>query len=408
MNAKHNEVDRRGFLKAVGAAGLGSVLALTETGAAVDNTVSVPKRKLGKTGLEVSSLSLGTIFDTVENQVILKKCYQWGVTFWDTAPDYSGPNSELGIGKFIAEDPKARKNLFIATKASDATSVADVEKRLHESLKRLNTDYIDLYYVMDFVEGDKYYGHGLSDPAVLTDELKQWAGSARKRGLIRAFGFTTHKNMPKCLNAAAKLGWIDAVMPVYNYRFLDNAEMQAAVEACHKAGIGLVAMKTQAKWPKGAETKLTEKFTKRGFTQGQAKIKLVLEDKRFCSACVRMESVALVASNAAAVLDKTKLSQTDKQVFKRYAQQIPNGYCTGCAEICDSALPGMPYVSDIMRYLMYYNSYGDRDRAKELFARIPAGARNKLAVTNYSRAQARCPQHLPIGKLVAEAVSKLA
>ncbi|GAH59663.1 unnamed protein product, partial [marine sediment metagenome] len=76
--------------------------------------------------------------------------------------------------------------------------------------------------------------------------------------------------------------------------------------------------------------------------------------------------------------------------------------------ICDSALPDSPCVSDIMRYLMYYNSYGEQDKAKELFAKIPRKVRNKLLTTDYTLAEARCPQHLPIAKLVAEAVSKLA
>jgi len=57
---------------------------------------------------------------------------------------------------------------------------------------------------------------------------------------------------------------------------------------------------------------------------------------------------------------------------------------------------------------MYYNSYAEKDRARKLFAQIPAQARNKLLSADYGLAEARCPQHLPIAKLMAEAVSKLA
>jgi len=60
-----------------------------------------------------------------------------------------------------------------------------------------------------------------------------------------------------------------------------------------------------------------------------------------------------------------------------------------------------------MRYLMYYNSYGDRERVRELFAQIPIHVRNKLLNIDYNLAEARCPQRMPIGKLVAEAVSVL-
>jgi hypothetical protein len=57
---------------------------------------------------------------------------------------------------------------------------------------------------------------------------------------------------------------------------------------------------------------------------------------------------------------------------------------------------------------MYYNSYGDRDMARELFAQLPASIKAKLPRTDYRASEARCPQRLPIGKLVTEAVSKLA
>jgi predicted aldo/keto reductase-like oxidoreductase len=211
-------------------------------------------------------------------------------------------------------------------------------------------------------------------------------------------------------------------MPIYNFRLMRDAQMEAAVDACHKAGIGIVAMKAVAltasgrkhlnETGKGVETdeerKLISHFLQRGFTDAQAKIKAALEDERVASVCVRMGNVALVTTNVAAVLDKTKLTQADMTVLDEYAKATCNGYCAGCGGICSSALSDMPYVSDIMRYLMYYNSYGDKDRARELFAEIPADVRNRLLKVNYSLAEARCPQKMPIGELMAEAVNKLA
>ena len=416
MKEKHNKIDRRIFLKTMSAAGLGSVFASGHSIAgpnepnAVDPNApaktqkpkypQVPRRKLGKTGVKVSSLSLGAMFNLIPNQSLLRNALQWGVNYWDTANSYAGGNSEVGIGKYLSKNPKVRKELFLVTKASGARKVSDVERRLQTSLERMNTTYIDLYYG----------AHSLSNPAQLTDELKQWAKDAKKRKLIKYFGFSTHSNMAKCLAAAAKLDWIDAIMTKYNFREMQNPEMQDAVEACHKAGIALIAMKALA----GRQTIETDKdkklaghFLQRGFTQGQAKIKAVLEDKRFSSACVGMQNVARLTENVAAVLDKTKLTKADKEVFAEYARATCSGYCAGCADICDSVLPDVSYVSEIMRYLMYYNSYGEQARARELFAKIPGKVRNKLLSIDYSLAEARCPQHMPIGELVAEAVSKL-
>jgi len=401
----------------MGAAGLGSVFASAKL-TAEPNQVrpaepnapqkaqepkypQLPRRKLGKTGLDVPHLSFGAMFDITQNQLLLRKALQWGINYWDTAHNYAGGNSERGIGMFLKKNPEVRNDIFIVSKASGANSPAEVEKHLQTSLKRMNTDYIDLYYGV----------HALSNPAQLTDELKQWAADAKKRGLIRYFGFSTHKNMAQNLAAAARLDWIDAIMTTYNFRVMQKPELDAAIDACHKAGIGLIAMKVIAVGQKGkteGDDKIISHFRRKGFTEEQAKIKAVLEDKRISSALVTMRSVAQLTTNVAAALDKTKLTKQDKAVLKEYAQQSCGGYCAGCADICDAALPGTPYVSDIMRYLMYHNSYGDKTRAKELFAQIPTDVRARLLSTDYSLAEAHCPQRMPIAELMAEAVGKLA
>ena len=418
MEQKRNKINRRNFLKTVGALGVGSAIASVKTNAEVNepNTVQkteeaklseLPRRKLGKSGIEIPVLANGLMFDVMENQIILRANIQQNLTYWDTAYSYAGGNSELGIGKFLARNPEARKDLFIVSKASGARRVEDVENRLQTSLKRMNIDYIDAYYAP----------HGADDPSQFTDELRRWAEGAKKRKLIRFFGFSTHKNMAKCLAGAAKLDWIDMVMPSYNFRVMQDPEMRDAVEACHEAKIGVVAMKTTGKTTirrfrmsieTEADKKMVRHFLEKGFTPEQAGLKFALQDERVACAPVQMENVAVLTANVAAVLDKTKLSQADMAVLREYARQTCHGYCPGCAHICDAALPEVPYVSDIMRYLMYYNSYGDKQRARELFAQIPGDVRRKLLSADYGPAEAHCPQHLPIAKLVAEAVRKLA
>ncbi|MCK4629055.1 MAG: aldo/keto reductase, partial [Sedimentisphaerales bacterium] len=337
----------------------------------------------------------------VENKILLRKTLQWGMNCWDTAYSYNGGNSEIGIGKFLKKNPRVRKNLFLITKASGARTASKMEDRLQTSLKRMNTNYIDLYHGL----------HQCQDPAWLTDEIRKWAENAKKRKLIRYFGITSHKNMEKVLMAVSKLDWIDAVMTSFNFHLMQKPEMQAAIDACYKAKIGLIAMKTLGMGQKTkteADKKLLKHFLERGFTEAQAKVKLILEDKRFSSVCVGMKSVSVVNSNVAVAFNKTKLTQADLQAFGEYAQATCDGYCTGCADICDSSLTDMPYVSDIMRYLMYYNSYGEQDEARRLFAQIPKSVRDRLTGLDYSLVEARCPQHLPIRELMAEAVSKLA
>ena len=410
---KHKNIDRRSFLKSAGGVGIGSIFA-AQTKAQTKNSNNienkypqVPRRKLGKTGVEVSSLVLGAHFNFMDKQIVLRKALDWGVNFWDTAANYGGGNSELGIGKFLSKNPHLRKQLFISTKPTDIVTsfpdMADIEMHLRSSLGRMNTSYVDLYFGI----------HGMFNPAQLNDELRQWVADAKQREVIRYFGVSFHKNLVQNLMAVSKHDWIDAVMVNYNFRLRQDKRLSAAIDRCHKAGIGLIAIKTQgARAGLSIETEEDKKFighfTGRGFTQGQAKLKVVLQDEKFTAAAVGMQNVALLTENVAAVLDKTKLTKTDFKTFDQYAQATCNGYCGGCAHICDSALPDVPYVSDIMRYLMYYNGYGETERAKELFTKIPSPVRSKLLSADYSLAEARCPQKLPIRELVSEAVSKLA
>jgi predicted aldo/keto reductase-like oxidoreductase len=186
--------------------------------------------------------------------------------------------------------------------------------------------------------------------------------------------------------------------------------MQKAIDACHKAGIALTAMKTQksVKVETDEDRKLIEHLSSKGFTEGQAKIKAVMEDERIAAVTVGMNSVALINENVAAMLDKTKLAQDDKDALAEYASATCSGYCAGCAHICDAAVAGVSNINDVMRSLMYHNSYGDTQLAKQTFAQIPADVRARLLTADYRLAEQRCPQRMPIAKLIREAVEKLA
>jgi predicted aldo/keto reductase-like oxidoreductase len=190
--------------------------------------------------------------------------------------------------------------------------------------------------------------------------------------------------------------------------------MQDAIEACNTAGIGLVAMKTQSMRPRGgasadpneaeAEKKMLAHFLDKGFTAGQAKIKMVLDDKRISTVCSSMTSTSMLMTNIAAVLDKTSLTAEDKNVLNQYAKETCTGYCAGCSHICEPLAAWVP-VSDIMRALMYHNGYGDKAGAREVFTQIPAEIRGRLLSIDYSAAEARCPNRMPIGKIVADAAA---
>jgi predicted aldo/keto reductase-like oxidoreductase len=399
MSIKNPNWSRRKFLKTAGVAGVGSMLApMDRLATASGEPAGVPTRPFGKTGQQVSALSLGGTVNLFSNQLMLRQAVHWGVTYWDTAHSYGGGRSEEGVGKYLTKYPDDRKKIFLVTK-SGAWTLKGMTRDLRESLERMHTDYIDLFFV-----------HGISSISEVDEETKAWAEKAKSEGKIRFFGFSTHSNMEACLLDAAGLGWIDGIMMTYNYRLMHTDRMRRAVDACVQAGIGLTAMKTQGggqiKTNSETELKMAGRFLQKGFTDAQAKLKAVWENPQIASICSRMSNMTILMSNVAAAKDKTKISARDTELLQRYAKETASAYCAGCTDICESSVQGQAPIGDVMRYLMYCNSYDDQQLAVEEFKRIPPNIRAQLADLDYSTAESKCPQRMPIAKLMQHAIRK--
>jgi predicted aldo/keto reductase-like oxidoreductase len=320
MQDKQKGCSRRQFLKAAGACGLGALVAVPANLAPAaaspvigqNQPLKVPTRAFGKSGINVSILALGGMFDIAANQLMLKQAIQWGVTYWDTADCYHA-GSEAGIGKYFAKYPEDRAKVFLVTK-SDARDPAGISRLLKRSLARLNTEVIDLYFI-----------HGIRSIDELNADTRKWAETAKAEKKIRLFGFSTHSNMEDCLAAAAGLGWIDGIMMSYNYRNMNSDKMKTAVDACAKAGIGLTAMKTQAgsSWFGGEGDEILKKARARGLTEEQARLKAVWHNPQISSICSQMDSMKLLKANAVAACDPMPLSGEEMHDLQRNALATP-------------------------------------------------------------------------------------
>ncbi len=398
MSKKETQWSRRNFLKTTAAAGLGSIIApMAGLARTSDRASVVPTRPFGKTGANVSILSLGGMFNIASSQLLMKQAMDWGATYWDTADCYQR-GSERGIGKFFSRQPDAREKIFLVSK-SDARDPDGMTALLNRSLDRMKTNYIDLYFV-----------HAIYRIDELDSQTKTWAEETKAAGKIRYFGFSTHSNMEECLLEGASLGWIDGIMMTYNYRLMHSDGMRRAVDACVKAGIGLTAMKTQGggqvRTDSETELKLAGRFLQKGFSDAQAKLKAVWQNPQISSICSQMPNMTILMSNVAAALDKTQLSARDTSLLQRYAKETRSAYCTGCTAICESSVEGEAPIGDVMRYLMYCNSYDDYKLAADSFNKIPENIRRRLTHLEYSRAERKCPQGLPIARLMQEAAKK--
>jgi predicted aldo/keto reductase-like oxidoreductase len=399
---------RRNFLKTALAAGAGSLAAPAAALSAARSDkplrlaaadTVVPARPFGRSGIRVAILSLGGMFDIPSNQLMLKQSIRWGVTYWDTANSYGGGRSERGIGKYFAKNPADRNKIFLVTK-SGAWTLNGMDQDLDESLERMNTGYVDLFFV-----------HGISSTRSLDKDMRAWAEKQKSLGKIKLFGFSTHSNMDDCLLEAAKMDWIDGIMFTYNYRLMERKRMRAAVDACHAAGIGLTAMKAQGGGPvrtdSETELQMAGRFLQKGFTDGQAKLKAVWEDDRIASICSQMPNLSLLSTNVAAAIDKSRLSDNDRRLLHRYARETRSDYCAGCTANCETALSEKIPVGDVLRFMMYSRSYGDLARARHEYGQLPQKVRRRLAHVDYGAAEKSCPHGIAIGRLMRAAVRDL-
>lgn len=445
MKTENKYMDRRSFLKATtfGSASLalsagvaGRTMAATQTETS-NVSKEIPKRVLGKTGVMLPILAMGGN-DWTTNEALLRVAFQMGVTYWDAASDYDNGKCELGIGQYFAKYPEDRKKVFLVTKPTRAFTPKEMNVLLIQSLERMNTDYIDLFSLQ-----------GLQDPDVLTSEVKTWAEQKKKEGKIRFFGFNSHANVPQMLMAAAKLGWIDSINASYNYQMM-NDELEKGMDAVAKAGIGFVAMKTQGQrfgggpppnmparqeggppgsggqpqgqggQPQGEppvmqaqaasqepeDLSAIQHFIDKGYTLEQAKLKFVWKDERVASCLSKMTSITILKDNVAAASDGEELSSLDIKVLGRLAKNTCNLYCRGCMR-CEMAMSSESRIYDVLRYMMYYNSYGERDHARELFRQMPETIRIAMSTRDYTKAEAVCPNGIKIGSAMREAVRLL-
>ncbi len=182
---------RRNFLKKVSAATALSFMAdWALTMPASDKLGELlPQRQLIRNGEKVTAFCLGGyhlgLTDVPsEAEQMIERSLELGVRFFDNARGYNNGRSEEYMGRFLT--PKYRDQIFLMTKAPAKTGEG-VQKMLEESLKALNTDYIDLWQI-----------HALRDPKDVDDRIN--AGvldvflEAKEKGLTRYLGFTGHVN----------------------------------------------------------------------------------------------------------------------------------------------------------------------------------------------------------------------
>ena len=407
----HSATPRRGFLQA---GALATTAALTLPGqergavaadpASKSTPPSIPRRPLGKTGVDVTILNMGTWRSTGLDR-LLRFAHANGVRYFDTAKSYG---SEPGIARWLQAMPEVRKDIFLVTKDHPHT-VKELIRTLDERLATLQTDYVDLYFL---------HGIGGSNPVdwPKSREFKETVEAIKKSGKAKFVGFSCHDvKRAEYLQSAAEGGFIDAIMVQYSPWLEKDAPLNRALDACHAKGIGLIAMKQVAGQGAGLDTpdalaeivKRTPMLKEKGLTPYQALLQAIWSDERIASACVSMRSTEQVRENSAAAKSFQPLAQADIHQLRDACLAVGRTFCADCDGRCSIAGKTEANLFDLTRMLTYHEHHGYRAEARRLFAELPESAR-AWAGADLEAARAACPNHLDFAKLLPEADRLLA
>ena len=360
---------------------------------------------LGRTGLLVSDVSFGSSRLSGASDLVGYALDQ-GINYFDTAETYRGGRSETAIGEALRGH---RANVVLASKVKCETGdrADELMQRLDGSLRRLQTDYIDVYF-----------NHAVNDPARLENpEWYEFTESARKLGKIRFTGMSGHAGrLIECLDLALDHDLVDVILVAYNFgqdpsfyqRMLDRfdfitlqADLPRVLKKAHSKGVGVVAMKTLM----GARLNDMRPYEGAGATFAQSAFRWVLSDPHVDALIVSMTSRErvdeyLLASGAGPP------GAASLQLLERYARLHTRTHCRqGCGVCLPSCPEGVP-ISDVLRTRMYVADYNDPELARQDYSTLGRAA-EACATCAHEACLGSCPYGIPIPVLTRSTHSAL-
>jgi aryl-alcohol dehydrogenase-like predicted oxidoreductase len=244
---KEAVMDRRRFLKrgTAAAAGLAASKGILSPLAKAEGTPAespIPKRRLGKTGAELSLIAFGgiVVMDTSQTFAnnIVAEAIDRGINYFDVAPEYGNAQERLGP----ALGPH-RESVFLACKTLKRDRAGAAEE-LDQSLKLLHTDHVDLYQFHALTKMKEL------DQVLGPNGAMEAFQAARKAGKIRFIGFSAH-SVETALAALDRYDFDTILFPT-NFVLFSQANFGPQVLArAQKKGLGILALKAMAKstWP---------------------------------------------------------------------------------------------------------------------------------------------------------------
>ena len=450
MNPNQTDLDRRTFFKLGGAAALGLAAAGCGSSPEVqsgDEEAATAKithhRRLGRTGFQVSDLSMGC--GAIAEANVVRYAYDHGINLFDTAEIYGNGDSETKIGQAMPH--LDREKIFIVTKIGidERPDEQEIIDRFGQCLERMQTTYADALYM-----------HGIADVSLITHEPFHTAVAKLKAdGKLKHAGISSHgprgeepDSMEKVLGTAAEDGRFDVML--LSYGFMNQEEGERVLQACKEKDIGTTIMKSitgliempvldpenpseqvqgwldylmgqgstreealeriaahiERQRPEfeqslAATRPFMEKYDLK--TQDEldyASLQWVLRNPDAHTICPSLPNFDLVDKYLP--LSGTELSAAGARLLDEYAAAFGTRDCrfgcTDCREACPEALP----VSTIMRYAYYYQKHGRQKHAMRKYAGL--GSRNAGACLDcHAPCAEACPRGINVQARLFEA-----
>jgi predicted aldo/keto reductase-like oxidoreductase len=412
-------MNRRDFLKTT--AVMSAVLAGQPSGIGADSGKSLIRsyREIGRTGLKMSDISMGTV--VMSSPSLLLRAIDRGINYVDTSPDYGSSEKYIGSAmKRIRRDKLILASKFCRTrlggghlnygsKKKDYISVVD------ESLARMKTDYLDICFVHSVGSRSKE----LEDEKkrMLDEDMLAASEDLKRAGKLRFLGASSHgpDNLEELMTIAVRSGHFDVIMPAFNFmKFQDIPDVLkdakqvitarqkkkrawlkniGLLKEAQERGVGVIAMKTLA-----GERDFS--FSSKGKPFQPAAFKWVLSQPGINGLVVTIKTVDQLDLYLSA--SGQRLAETDREVLNEYAHRYDQQYCrTGCNQ-CEQYCPRDVEIATTLRYQMYFMDYGMEKRAMEHYADLRGKAANCLDCEE-EFCEGACPYGLSIRSLLKEA-----
>ena len=352
--------NRRQFLKKslIGLSGAALMPVGLKMGTKISGPPELPFRSLGKTGIKIPLISMGTSDATASG--FIRAAYEAGIKVFFSATYYGEGKNEKLVGEGLKGLPRDsfvvgtavppdgldnRTGKFI--KAFDPQAYI---KKAEESLKRFGIEYVDFFL----------FPYAGKREMVLNDGVLKALEQLKKQGKTRFLGIASHSDTQEALQAAVDSGVYDLAMIAYNFKTTDKESLNASIAKASDAGIGVVAMKTTA----GASR------AKSGPPLNtDAALKWALQNKNISSIVSGMSSLEQLQKNLSMIQNLKMSDQELKDLNLASLNAEPSLYCHQCRK----CIPQCPYNLDIptiMRSYMYAYGYRNMTQAWHTLAGV--------------------------------------